>query len=152
MAILFQCVAQTCDKVECDCVGIEEGLMAGISGLLAFDIVAIDTLHGGGHGHGETIGFHLGHVEVRKDQMAVPEHLFEDLIFLCADNFLFHQKKSSSLLAGVAAPAAGAAATAFFASMMRLSMKNRVRAMAAPITAMPRLLRPRLLAQIKPTK
>ena len=29
--------------------------MAGISGLLAFDIVAIDTLHGGGHGHGETI-------------------------------------------------------------------------------------------------
>ena len=69
VAILFQCVAQTCDKVECDCVGIEEGLMAGISGLLAFDIVAINTLHGGGHGHGETIGFHLGHVEVRKDQM-----------------------------------------------------------------------------------
>ena len=25
--------------------------------------------------------------------MAVPEHLFEDLIFLCADNFLFHQNE-----------------------------------------------------------
>ncbi len=67
---------------------VEEGLMAEVRLSLALGIVHIDLLDSGGHGIGEAVGFHLGHVEVHEDAMRHDEHLAQDGIVFSGNALL----------------------------------------------------------------